>query len=181
MYFRRYLLNIRIWGRCNMKTLVTYMSQTGNTKKVAEAIYEALAGEKEIKPLSEVKNLEGYDLTFIGFPIMQFDVPPAVKDFLAANTKGKKIAIFMTHAVPEGFEAIHSWTGSYKQAAAGANIVGAFDCQGELAQPIIDMLLKSDDPQMKAFGEMGPSTKGQPDESRLNKAKEFAKQVQAKM
>jgi len=168
-------------GRCYMKTLVTYMSQTGNTKKIAEAIYGELKGEKEIKPISEVKDLGGYDLVFIGFPILQFDIPPVVKSFLSANTKGKKIAIFMTHAVPEGFEAIHSWTGSYKQAAVGADIVGAFDCQGELAQPIIDMLLKSDDPQMKAFGEMGPLTKGQPDESRVRKAKEFAKEVQAKV
>jgi len=168
-------------GRCYMKTLVTYMSQTGNTKKIAEAIYGELKGEKEIKPISEVKDLGGYDLAFIGFPILQFDIPPVVKSFLSANTKGKKIAIFMTHAVPEGFEAIHSWTGSYKQAAVGADIVGAFDCQGELAQPIIDMLLKSDDPQMKAFGEMGPLTKGQPDESRVRKAKEFAKEVQAKV
>ena len=164
-----------------MKTLVTYMSQTGNTKKIAEAIYGELEGEKEIKPIAEVKDLAGYDLAFIGFPIMQFDVPPMVKGFLSANTKGKKIAIFMTHAVPEGFEAIHSWTGSYEQAAAGANILGAFDCQGELAQPIIDMLLKADDPQMKAFGEMGPSTKGQPDASRVQKAKAFAKEVQAKV
>jgi len=163
-----------------MKTLVTYMSQTGNTKKIAEAIYGELEGEKAIKPISEVKDLEGYDLAFIGFPIMQFDIPPVVKNFLSASTKGKKIAIFMTHAVPEGFEAIHSWTGSYEQAAAGAKILGAFDCQGELAQPVIDMRLKADDPQMKAFGEMGPSTKGQPDESRVKKAKAFAKEVQAK-
>lgn len=164
-----------------MKTLVMYMSQTGNTKKIAEAIYGELKGEKEIKAISEVKDLEGYDLAFIGFPILQFDIPPVVKNFLSDNTKGKNIAIFMTHAVPEGFEAIHSWTGSYKQAAVGANIIDAFDCQGELAQPIIDMLLKSDDPQMKAFGEMGPLTKGQPDESRVQKAKEFAKNVQAKV
>jgi len=164
-----------------MKTLVTYMSQTGNTKKIAEAIYGELKGEKEIKPISEVEDLGGYDLAFIGFPILQFDIPPVVKSFLSANTKGKKIAIFMTHAVPEGFEAIHSWTGSYKQAAVGANIVGAFDCRGELAQPVIDMLLKSDDPQMKAFAEMGPATKGQPDESRVQKAKEFAKKVQAEV
>ncbi|WP_292465554.1 flavodoxin family protein [Methanolobus sp.] len=163
-----------------MKTLVTYMSQSGNTKKVAEAIYGELAGEKEIKALSEVTSLEGYDLAFIGFPVLQFDIPPKMKEFLSGNTKGKNIAIFMTHAVPEGFEAIHSWTGSAQQTAADANLLGTFDCQGELAQPVIDMLLKAEDPQMKAFGEMGPSTKGQPDESRLRKAREFARDIQSK-
>lgn len=32
-----------------MKSLVIYFSQTGNTKKVAEAIYEALPQPKELK------------------------------------------------------------------------------------------------------------------------------------
>ena len=31
-----------------MKTLVTYSTLTGNTKKVAEAVFEAVSGEKEI-------------------------------------------------------------------------------------------------------------------------------------
>ena len=164
-----------------MKTLVTYLTQTGNTQKIAEAIYGELEGEKDIKPINDVTDLEGYDLAFIGFPVMQFDIPPKVKSFISEKTAGKNIAIFMTHAVPEGFEAIHSWTGSCKEAAAGANVLGSFDCQGELAQPVIDMLLQADDPQMKAFGEMGPSTKGQPDESRIQKAKDFAKEIQTKL
>jgi flavodoxin len=164
-----------------MKTLVTYLTQTGNTKKIAEAIFSELEGEKDIKPINDVADLEGYDLAFIGFPVMQFDIPPKVKSFITDKTAGKNIAVFMTHAVPEGFEAIHSWTGSCKEAAASANFLGSFDCQGELAQPVIDMLLQAEDPQMKAFGEMGPSTKGQPDESRVQKAKEFAKEIQAKL
>ncbi|MDK2831779.1 MAG: hypothetical protein PWQ51_1260 [Methanolobus sp.] len=164
-----------------MKTLVTYLTQTGNTQKIAEAIYGELEGEKDIKPINDVTDLEGYDLAFIGFPVMQFDIPPKVKSFISEKTAGKNIAIFMTHAVPEGFEAIHSWTGSCKEAAAGANVLGSFDCQGELAQPVIDMLLQADDPQMQEFGKMGPSTKGQPDESRIQKAKDFAKEIQAKL
>ena len=32
-----------------MKLLVTYLSQTGNTKKVAEAIYGELSGDKELQ------------------------------------------------------------------------------------------------------------------------------------
>jgi hypothetical protein len=43
------------------------------------------------------------------------------------------------------------------------------------------MLLQADDPQMQEFGKMGPSTKGQPDESRIQKAKDFAKEIQAKL
>ncbi len=36
-----------------MKVIVTYMSQTGNTKKVAEAIFQEIKGKKEIKPSPE--------------------------------------------------------------------------------------------------------------------------------
>ncbi len=164
-----------------MKTLVTYMTQTGNTKKIAEAIYGEIAGEKDIKDIKDVNNFEAYDLVFVGFPVMQFNIPEKVSKFVKENVAGKNIAFFMTHAVPEGFEAIHSWTGSTKDIAASGNYLGTFECQGELAQPIIDMLEKSDDPQMKEFAKIGPSTKGQPDASRVQKAKEFAKEIQAKV
>ena len=36
------------------KTLVTYFSRTGNTKKVAEAIFASLDGDKNPKPIDEV-------------------------------------------------------------------------------------------------------------------------------
>jgi flavodoxin len=32
-----------------MKALVAYMSQTGNTRKVAQAIFDEIPGEKEMK------------------------------------------------------------------------------------------------------------------------------------
>ena len=51
------------------KVLVAYMSKTGNTKKVAEVIYDEIQGEKEIKTIEEVESLNSYDLAFLGFPI----------------------------------------------------------------------------------------------------------------
>ena len=39
-----------------MKTLVTYSTLTGNTKKVAEAVFEAVSGEKEIMDIKEYLN-----------------------------------------------------------------------------------------------------------------------------
>ncbi|MDA0525367.1 flavodoxin [Methanococcoides alaskense] len=164
-----------------MKTLVTYMTQTGNTKKIAEAIYGEVAGEKDIKDIKDVSNFESYDLVFVGFPVIQFTIPPNVSKFVSENAAGKDIAFFMTHGVPEGFEAIKSWTGSIKDIAADGNLLGTFECQGEIAQNVLDMLEKSDDPEMKAFAELGPGAKGQPDEAHLQKAKEFAKEIQAKV
>lgn len=165
-----------------MKTLVTYISQTGNTKKIADAIYSSLKDEKEIKKIEEIENLDGYDLTFIGYPINGGSIPPKVEEFLSSKTKGKNIAVFITHAVPEGFEDITKWKNACTQSASNANLIGEFDCQGELAQPIIDQLSKSDNPAMKSFAEeIGPSSKGKPDESCIQKAQEFAKEIQSKI
>ncbi len=160
-----------------MKILVAYFSQTGNTKKIAEAIYEAIPQDKEIKELKDIESISDYDLTFIGFPIHAFGPAEDAKKFLNEKVDGKKIALFITHAAPEESDAIQPWIESSSKAANGATIIGSFDCQGELAQPIMDMLLQSDDPNMRSFGEAGPSTKGQPDESRVEKAKIFAADI----
>jgi flavodoxin len=164
-----------------MKVLVAYVSQSGNTKKVADAIFQEIQADKEIKELGEVSDLEGYDLAFIGYPIMQFGPAKPAQAFLEENSSGKKIALFMTHAVPDGAPPVEAYIAKSKEAAAGADVAGIFECQGELAANLIEMLLKSDDPEMRAFGEMGPSTKGQPDAARLEKAGAFAKEIMEKV
>ena len=51
-----------------MKSLVLWSSRTGNTKAVAEAIFEALPGETEIMEEGrEGNDLSSYDLVFVGF------------------------------------------------------------------------------------------------------------------
>ena len=48
-----------------MKILVTYYSESGNTKKLAEAIYDAIEEPgKEILPVQEVQSVDSYDLIF---------------------------------------------------------------------------------------------------------------------
>ncbi|MBP2029635.1 flavodoxin [Methanohalophilus levihalophilus] len=164
-----------------MKTLVTYMTQTGNTQKIAEAIFDGITDEKDIKDINDISSFEGYDLVFVGFPVLQFNIPENVSKFVSENVAGKNIAFFMTHGVPEGFEAIKSWTGSTKDIAASGNLLGTFDCQGKVAQPIIERLEKSDDPEMQAFAKMAAAAPNKPDETSFQKAKEFAKEIQAKV
>ena len=164
-----------------MRVLVTYMSQTGNTQKVAEAIHVEISGDKEIKKLEDVQNLDEYDFAFVGFPLHAFGPAEPAKKFLEAHSAGKRIALFITHAAPEESEEVKGWLETSREAASEADIVTMFDCQGELAQPVIDMLLSSDDPNMRAFGELGPATKGQPDETRLERAKVFARETMVKV
>ena len=58
-----------------------------------------------------------------------------------------------------------------------AESVAFFHCRGELAAPVAEALLKSDNEMLKAFGERRPETVGQPDESRLAKARAFARET----
>ena len=164
-----------------MKILVAYFSQTGKTKMVADAIYQSIEGDKELKELSEVESLEGYDLSFIGFPIIAFGPSKDGKEFLEQKAAGKKVALFITHAAPEGQEGIGEWLDKCKEAAASAELVGFFDCMGELSEAIADFLMKNDDPMMRSFGERRPETIGQPDETRLQRARDFAKETMGKL
>ena len=76
-----------------MKILIAFFTRTGNTRKVAEAIHAALPGETELAPLESVETLEGYDLVFIGFPVMQFGPPAVVRNFINVKAAGRKIAL----------------------------------------------------------------------------------------
>ena len=48
-----------------MKSLVVYSSQTGNTRKLADAVFEALPGEKALYPVDGAPDPSGYDFIAI--------------------------------------------------------------------------------------------------------------------
>jgi flavodoxin len=160
-----------------MKVMVAYMSLSGRTRKIAEAIHGEIGEEKTMKELGEVDDLEGYDFAFVGFPVHGFGAPEEAEAFLEKHCQGKKIALFVTHGAPEHSEDLKPWLVNCREAAAGAEVVGMFNCQGELAQYVIDELLKSDDPKVRSWGEGGDSTRGQPDEARVERARVFAREV----
>ncbi len=159
-----------------MKVLVTYMTQTGNTKRVAEAIYGEIAAEKEIKPLGEVASLDGYDLAFIGFPIVRFGVGEDVKQFLAQHTAGKRIVLFATHAATEDMPEVQQWLAQAREAASQAELLGLFHCQGALSPEVKAVMLQMGDPQLRAWAE-SDNSQGQPDATRLARAQSFAREI----
>ena len=162
-----------------MKALVAYFSQTGNTKKVAEAIYEEIQCDKEIKQLEEIDDVNVFDLIFVGFPIQAFGPAQQGKEFLENQCQSKKVALFMTHAVPEDFESLPEWVATCKEAAGSADVVGVFDCQGELDDALLEAARSSDDPEFRKLAEVGAMSKGQPDAARLDRARTFARDLTA--
>mgnify|MGYP000811362700 FL=1 len=108
------------------KTLIVYFSWGGNTKTVANHIYDLIGGEivevetvipypdtyEEVTQIApgelasdyrpelktKVDNMDEYDTLIVGTPIWGGHLTPAMKSFLASyNLSGKSIAPFCTH------------------------------------------------------------------------------------
>lgn len=158
-----------------MKTLITYYTQTGNTEKVARAIYETIGAPKELLPVKEVRNSDGYDLIFCGFPVHAHSVPLSVQDFIKGIPPGTKLALFVTHGSLRGGElattAIEHATGL----ASKLKVLGTFGCRGKVDPKVIEALLKQ--PEHRAWAETAKSAASHPDESDLEDARHFAKMI----
>ena len=163
-----------------MKALVAYMSKTGNTKKVAQAIYEALDCEKEIMRIDQVVDIGRYDLSFLGFPMQRFGPDPKTVSFLRTHCQpGRGVALFVTHAAPEDANELPEWLERFRSAAAGANIVGMFDCQGQLAKGTKFIMSILPNRELRAMAKRDNS-QGQPDAARLDRARAYAREMLAR-
>ncbi len=164
-----------------MKTLVGYISETGNTKKIAQAIYDEIPGEKDMMPICDVPDSSVYDLIFLGFPVHQSGPDKkAIMRMTQHCVPGRKVALFVTHGAPESEPELQEWLNKFKKAASGAEIVGFFDCQGQIAKPVKLIMRLSRDKKLRNWAKIDNS-QGQPDESRITKAKGFAKEVLEKV
>ena len=174
-----YILKISLSNvELKMKILVAYFSRTGNTKRVAQAIYDEIQCEKEIKSIDDDLSLKDYDFIFLGFPIESYGPPTSIHKFLSLKTKQKNFALFITHGVPEGQELLPLWIENCKKLIhPTAKVKEIFTCQGEVAEYVVDSLRKSPNPMLQVWAEHCHLSKGQPDESRIQKAKEFARKT----
>ncbi len=163
-----------------MRVLVIYVSRTGNTKKVAQTIFDEIKGAKDMKELQQMETLDGYDLAFVGFPIEAYGPAKPAADFLQKHASGRNIALFITHAAPQDSPDLPGYLGNCKAAAAQASLVSVFDCQGELSEQIADFMTKSKDEKLVAWAKERPSTIGQPDAASLERARRWAREVLAK-
>ncbi len=164
-----------------MKALVAYMSKTGNTRKVAEAIFEEIDGEKVIKPIDEVDSIEGYDIAFLGFPI-HMDGPDkkAARILEKHCTGGRNVVLFITHASPEDSPDLPPALDKFRQAARHANVVDMFDCQGQLDKNTRRIMSILPDARLRQCARMDNS-QGQPDKTRLDRARAFSRSVMGRL
>ena len=161
-----------------MKALVTYYSETGNTEKVARAIYDTIHFEKELKTVQEVQNAKGFDIIFCGFPVIAHSVPGKAASFLKGLPDGQKVAFFSTHGSLRGGQLPKQ---AYEHAvglASKAKVLGHFGCRGQVKQKVIDELIKKIEHQ--AWAEEAQGAIGHPNEHDLADAEKFAAEMVAK-
>jgi len=160
-----------------MRVLVAYMSKTGNTRKVAEAIYEEIGDEKRIKTIDEIESIEGFDIAFLGFPIHQMGPDKKTRKLIEKHCiNGRSVVLFITHAAPEDSPDLPPMLEKFRQAAQGANIIDVFDCQGELDKMTKRIMSILPDASLRRWAKEDNS-QGQPDEARLNRARAFSRNV----
>jgi flavodoxin len=157
------------------KILVTYYSKTGNTKKIAEAIYEALPEIKEIKPIDEVQKTEDYNLIFVGFPIFSHSVPFILEKFLKTIPKGKRIALFSTHGALTGSPLSREAIEYAVTLASQAKVISTFSCRGKVSLEGLEALSRS--PEHQAWTDMAASASNHPTGEDLGEARAFARWV----
>lgn len=162
-----------------MKALVTCFSQTGNTEKVARAIFDGIeAAEKDLVAISDVRNIDAYDLVFCGFPVHAHSVPPAVEVFLEALPDGTNVALFSTHGSLRGGTLAVQALYHAITVAPGLRILGTFGCRGKVDRSLLEHLMKK--PENAAWAAEARSAATHPDRADLEDAAEFARTMIAK-
>lgn len=126
-----------------MKVLVTYSSKTGNTKKLAEGIFEGLNEmEKEILPMSEVESLDGYDTVLAGYWVDKGGANKEAAEFLG-TIEGKKVGVFATLAFwPDSEHAEQSIHAGVDLVKEKNHVIGSYICQGGLDPKVVEMFKK---------------------------------------
>jgi flavodoxin len=134
-----------------MKIAVRYYTKTGNTKRLAEAIAEAV-GVKAL-PISEPVP-EETDILFLGNSYYAFSIDPEVKRFIQTLDKSKVGRIV-------NFGSAAMLNSTWKKVKAEADKVG----------------VKMDEREFHCKGEFKGLHKGRPNADDVKAAKEFAKKM----
>jgi len=167
-----------------MKILIAFFSQTGNTRKIAAAVYEELAvgNQVDLAPIDTIgPDAAGtYDLVFVGSPCHAGDLSAQASAFLTGLPQQGtfKLAGFITHASSAyeraGFD---KCIAAFETISKGKEIpfLGCFDCQGYLSPDIQPYVKKAKKVSDKEWDGIIEAMTGHPDSQDEKKARQFAR------
>lgn len=182
-----------------MKVLIAYYSETGNTEKIARAIYEEASKDQEahLKKVEEVTadTLNDYDLVFMGSACHSRDLAPPVKKILYKLPKspGFGLAGFFTHGTtsPEdSFEGasdlFYEWAGkcitTLEKVSEEKQIDfrGYYHCLGVPSPDIQEFIRREIITSPDRWEEYMEEARKHPSPDDVRRAKEFAREVISK-
>jgi len=177
-----------------VNVLVGYFSESGNTKRIAEAIAtEATSGGHtvDVKTIGELtpSALTTFDVAFLGTTCHSSDLAAPLRNLLDGLPTGVtcRIAGFVTHAVPmpeDGTwraEMYEKWAGrcpqTFEALCAAKNVcyLGYFHCQGAPNPPIEAFIRTSIITDDALWAEYSADMHDHPNEADLAAARAFAK------
>lgn len=115
-----------------MRSVLIYSSLTGNTKKVAEAIFEIMPPGSEMAPIKKAPPAEDYDCLVLGFWVNRAKPDPLTWQYME-RIKGKTVAAFGTMAAYPNSAHAGKVVENTKNQLNGNHWLGCFLCQGRLA------------------------------------------------
>lgn len=121
-----------------MKMLIVYSSRTGNTKKVGEAIRDALPGETVFLPVDQApEDIQSYDLIFVGFWADRGSADEQTAQFLA-GLHHARVALFATAGVyPDSDHARQCLDNAAGLLPPDNQVAGRYICQGRVDPEVV--------------------------------------------
>ncbi|MCP3900779.1 MAG: flavodoxin family protein [Desulfobacteraceae bacterium] len=129
-----------------MKALITYSSQTGNTLKLAEKIFDTLEGEKELCSIDKAPLTDEYDLVAIGFWLQAGKPDPKSIEYLSKCNKNSRLFLFLSHGAAKGSDHVKNAVNYAVDLTNGAKIAGIFTCQGEVNPKVLEKIKQKEKP-----------------------------------
>ena len=128
-----------------MKSLIVYSSQSGNTKKLAQAVYETLTGPKAMYAVAEAPAPADYDLVALGFWLQAGKPDPKSAEYLGRIGK-KSLFLFATHGAAAGSDHALNAMDAARSLAPEADIVGTYSCQGQVNPKVLEKAKSKPEP-----------------------------------
>ena len=165
-----------------MRTQVLYKSRTGNTEKLAKAIFEAIPGKnKDIAPFQGQTDYDMGDIYFIGFWTDRGSASMDVLDYLG-SLQGKRIALFGTCGMGQSPDYYKKIEDNIRVFIEDDNeYMEAYICQGKMPMTVREkyehMKNSSNKKQVEAMIQKFDMAMLHPDEQDLQGARKFVKEV----
>lgn len=125
-----------------MNILVAYSSSTGNTKKLAEGIYNNIVNNKKlsinISSIKDVESIDNYEAILVGYWVDKGGPNREAEEFMK-RIINKKVGIFATlGAYPDSEHAFNSLIRGEEIVKHNNQVIGKYICQGAVSPKLIE-------------------------------------------